>query len=207
MNTTEFSKLTTDDSIYLFELQHDAGIFYFCGVKNVTYKGQAYTPILCEITGLETNISTSQNEPLLSILDNGTIGLLVSSYDNLLGKSIKVRKVRKSLINSTNFFYDVTPENYIISQKTSEIPGKTITFKLKHLGNLRGKIPSRVIYNTCSWKRYRGAGCDYVGVEMYDIANNRTYDPREDVCALTLDACRIRNNQNNFSGVPTINDL
>ena len=199
-----FSDLQSDASIVLFNLNYSGNeVFSFCGVEDVVYKGVPYTAIPCEITGMETNL-TNMSEPQLTLFDNGLLGLLVDTYDNLLGRSIKVRTVRKSLVNSENLFYDVAPSEYIIAQKTSDIPYKSISFKLKHLGSLSGKTPARNIYSTCSWKRYRGAGCEYSGTAMFDLENKPTDNPSEDLCALTLEACQIRNNTDNFSGIPTL---
>jgi phage-related protein len=67
-----------------------------------------------------------------------------------------------------------------------------IEFELSSAFDLMGQqLPNRqIIQNSCPWK-YRGTECAYAGA-AYDINNQPTANPANDVCAKTLTACRTR---------------
>ena len=200
--------LETQKSIYLFELKgNNFDTFYFCGHENIVYLGRSYTPIPCEIKGLSVASTGARAQPVLTVADTGDIGLFAKQYNNFLGFELGVLLIRRDLITQNNPIYTPNKDWYVVAQKTQDTPRQSISWKLTPRATINSQVPGRLLLSTCSWKKYRGVGCNYAGTTMFDINNNPTNNPQDDICSLTLEACKLRNNTQNFSGVPTINDF
>jgi lambda family phage minor tail protein L len=197
--------LAGDKTIHLFKLYSKVANLdklNFCGYEGVTYQGEQYQAIPCEITGYSVSIS-GVVQPTLNVFSK-VISPLIRQYNHLLGWELAVLRIKKSQLAIVNPLVNKPFDIFTIAQKTSEIPGQSVSFKLKPRTNLKGQV-GRPLNATCSWV-YRGAGCEYQGSAMYTATNEITNDKELDICALTLTACRRRNNVENFGGIPTIND-
>jgi lambda family phage minor tail protein L len=196
--------LLESDLIYLFGVTGtNFDPLYFCAHENITFLGTPFQAINCKISGLSSG--SGLNDCQLTIVNNPLLSLLLRQHKNLLGFQVYIWRVSKSSIANSNPLYQSPAQIFTVSQKTNE-SNEEITFKLKPKG-FKNKIPGRILTGNCSWKRYRGAGCDYAGNTMFNINNFPTQNLAEDVCNLSLDACKLRGNQANFSGIPTIDDL
>jgi lambda family phage minor tail protein L len=178
--------------------------FYFCGQTTpITFLGNIYQPLPCDLSSL--SIGNGLNDCQLTIANADLIGALVKRNKDLLNFEVTIWQCSLSQISSPNPLYQNPSQTFIITQKVKQTPTE-ITFKLENRG-FKNSIPGRMITSNCAWKKYRGAGCDYVGAAMFTINNLPTTNPAEDACNLSLDACKLRGNTLNYSGIPTIDDL
>jgi lambda family phage minor tail protein L len=202
---TSIHALEGDKFIHLFRLyskQANLDRFNFCGYENVIYQGEVYEPIPCEIT--DYNVSTNGvTQPNLNVFAK-QISPLIRQHNHLLNWELGVLRIKKSQLSSNNPLFQKPFDIFTITQKTSEVPNKSVTFKLRPRNNLKGQV-GRILSQNCPWV-YRGDGCEYQSAAMFTATNERTNDSNLDICALTLTACRLRNNLDNFGGIPTIND-
>ena len=180
--------------------------FYFCDIEGgAFYNNNTYQYIrYIEVEGLSENASGVDAEPTVTIGDNGTIGLWVTTYQNLLNFRLNIKRIKEKNLNNASGIYSTPGQTYRIAKKLNHIPNKVISFNLKPLATLNMNIPGRLVNTNCTWKRYRGEGCNYTGSAKFTVNNVATTDESLDVCALTMDACTLRGNLHNFSGVPTI---
>lgn len=208
------TSLSDDASIFLFELffwNDPNNPFRFCAYENVRYGGFIYNPLACNISGLSYQNSGIEATPQLSVVDeNKIIGNFIRSQGGIETSEITVRRIKKRALDigtSPNYNYRHPADRYVISAKVSERQGELV-FALRNRATFStSQIPGRIINSTCSWKKYRGEGCNYIGNSMFTAGNIPTADPTLDVCALTLEACIIRNNVDNFSGCPNIDEV
>ena len=203
--------LEDEKSIYLIDLKSPEGIgfdtYCFCGYENVTYNGRAYNylPYL-DVQGLSYSSAGVNAEPQITVPATGLVSLWIRQFNDLTGFEVSIKRIKKRNLASTNPLYTSVPDTFVIDSKTSEIPNELVTFKLVQRATFRNQIPGRILASNCTWKKYRGDGCNYAG-SMFNVNNEQTQNLEEDVCSLTLEACTVRGNNQNFSGVPTIDDL
>ena len=211
---TNLQTLADDETFYLFEMTFTdtaQTLFRFTAMDNVVYGGNIYTAVPCQITGLTYQKGGVDATPQLVIADKaGVLNSFISSLGGIENSQVTIRRVKKRNLDggsTPNFNYRQSPEVYVVSAKVAQ-KGSEITLNLKHKANFSiAHIPGRSINSDCSWKIYRGDGCGYVGTAMYTINNQPTSDSTQDICALTLQACILRGNVDNFSGVPNIDDI
>lgn len=214
MAIPNIENLLDEESIYLFVLFNNSRIgfdpFKFCGYSGVVWGGERYIPIPVSISGLSVNTNGSDPQPTITVGDlKGNIGRLINIFHGIEGSEISVERVKRRLLDggtTPNYLYREPPEVFKVAQKSSQTPSQ-ITYKLKNRIGMKTKIPGRQLNSMCSWKSYRGQGCTYAGVAMFDLNNQPTTDANEDKCALTRKACNLRNNFFNFSGIPTIDNF
>lgn len=213
MSIPNAENLHDEESFYLVDLFNsripELAHISFCGYQNVVYGGIVYNPLPLSITGLNFSTNGAESSPTLTIGDaKGAIGRILSAY-KIEGSAIEIQKVKRRLLDSgatPNYLYRVPPDKFKLVAKLSQT-GNQISYKLLNKGSLRTQVPARLLNNTCTWKQYRGPGCEYGGEAMFTVDNIPTNDPNLDICALTKKACKLRNNYDNFSGVPTINNF
>ena len=213
MSIPNAESLNDEESFYLVDLYNDRipqlARVSFCGYENVVYGGVVYMPLPVNITDLNFSTNGAEASPTLTIGDaRGAIGRLLSSY-KIEGSEIQIQRVKKRLLDNgvtPNYVYRVPPDKFKVVAKLSQT-GNQISYKLLNKGSLRTQIPARILNNTCTWKEYRGAGCEYGGSAMFTVDNIPINDPNLDICALTKKACKLRDNYSNFSGAPTINNF
>ncbi|MEM7578254.1 MAG: hypothetical protein AAF316_00120 [Cyanobacteria bacterium P01_A01_bin.80] len=209
---SEFNLHSKEETSFLFKLIAPETIsfdtFYFCDIPDgANYLGNQYQYLeYLEIKGLNYAIGKSST-PTLSIGDTGLVGLWVSTFNSLLNFEIHIKRINKANLSNQNPVYQTPFDVYKIAQKSNFIPGGVISWKLRRLASLNSKIPGRVLNANCTWKIYRGAGCNYQGDLYFDSNNNPVSDKSQDICALTLEACKLRTNSENFSGIPTIDSF
>ena len=210
---SDFS-LHTKESNFLFRLISPPTVlfdtFYFCDIEGgAEYLGNYYQYLPhVVLKKLSYTISGATTTPTITIGDSGgIIGAWVKSYDNLTNFTLALKRIKQDNLANQNPIYQTPFEEYKIAKKINHIPGQSISFKLRRLASLNSQIPGRLLHSTCSWKQYKGEGCNYVPGRMFDAANNPVYDVKQDICGLNLDACRLRGNTANFSGVPTIDNF
>jgi lambda family phage minor tail protein L len=176
---------------------------YFCGYENVVYGGIKYLAIPCQLENLTYNVE-AEAEPTLTVGDvDGNISRLILMFGELEGFFLGIRKIiRNNLDGGIAADYGATAmEVYVITQLLSRTAYQ-FTYKLQsRVVASTCTIPGRLLAETCTWKKYRGNGCNYTGAAMFDVNNTPTTDKSKDVCALTKNACLARGNYANFSGV------
>lgn len=213
MDIPNAENLNDEESFYLVDLYNaripELARVSFCGYENVIYGGRAYTPIPVSVSDLKFSTNGAESSPTLTIGDSkGAIGRLISSY-KIEGSLVEIQRVKKRLLDNgstPNYLYRVPPDRFKIVAKLSQT-GNQISYKLLNRGSMRTQVPARLLNNTCTWKQYRGAGCEYGGSAMFTVDNLPTSNPSQDICALTKKACKLRNNYDNFSGIPTITNF
>jgi lambda family phage minor tail protein L len=199
-------ELSGDKHIHLFKLSSKNAAnetLYFCGFEGVIYQNIPYEAIPCEISGYNSSTS-GVISPSITVFGK-LISPLIRAYNHLLGWEISVLRIRKAHLNLSNPLAQRPFDIFTVTQKTSEVPGKLVSFKLKPRTNLKGQL-GRQLNANCNYV-YRSHGCEYQGGAMFTANNEITHNSLEDVCALTLTACKLRNNLENFGGIPTINDF
>lgn len=182
---------------------------YFAPHENVIFNGIRYLAIPCQIDNLEYSVE-NEASPSLTIGDaDGVLGRLIITYGELEGLYVAIRKITRDMLDdlNPNAYVSVVPEIYVITQLLSRLPNQ-LTYKLEsRVSGANARVPGRILTDTCTWKKYRGEGCNYTGTAMFDTNNKPTTDTKKDVCALTFKACQARNNTANFSGVVSMKRL
>jgi lambda family phage minor tail protein L len=205
--------LIVDKPFYAFKLykNNDSSFapLYFCGYENIVYGGIKHVAIPCQIENLTYNVDT-EAEPTITIGDvDATISRLILLYGGLEGLYLGIRKlIRRILDDGSVADGGATPlEVFVITQLLNRTPSQ-FTYKLQsRVVATNTTVPGRILTNTCTWKIYRGSDCNYQGTAMFDVNNQPTTDSSRDICALTKQACLIRGNYANFSGIVTMRRL
>lgn len=221
--------------IELFQLelnvaQHGISTTYYfhSGVNqlntDIAWAGQIYAALPFEADGFEWNGQGSLPRPKLRVANIfGTITQLLATLLDENGNQIglegaKVTRIRTlgRYLDAVNFPGGVNPtadpyaewprEIYYIDRKSTETRD-VVEFELASAFDLAGvRAPRRQCVTRCQW-RYRGDGCEYAGTNYFKIDGTVTANPSEDVCAKTIDACKLRFGQDNqlpYGGFPGI---
>lgn len=219
--------LLDDETLYLYVLINPQGTYdpyafwnatninatnfnfqnvHFCNYAGVQYGGIAYTPIPCSISDL-TYTENAEASPTITIGDyQGIIGSILGRTRGIEGCEFSIQRIKRRALDdgaNPNFLYRQAPEIFKVSSLTSRT-SKGLSYKLKPRVTLKDKIPGRTMTQSCSWKQYRGAGCNYNGSAMFDENDNPTSDRSRDICGLTRKSCNLRGNFTNYGGFPSI---
>lgn len=214
---SDLQSLAHDAELYLYQLSgynksSPTDTFNFCNYNGVTFSDTYYTPVPCEITGMQYSSEGALARPKLRLLDvNQLISGLIYFYDGLEGSELKVISTLTKYLDG-EATADATAikidEIYTVSQLTSSIPGKYIEYELSvPIDFIDEQTPARHCMPKCAW-RYRSEECGYVGTSMYDLNNKPTTDPAKDQCSKTVTACTKRFGRNAtlpFGGMPAVN--
>lgn len=159
--------------------------------------------------------STNDERTIAAVYQDNRIKLQESDYSSAtIGDSL--------FIVNQNADENAYVENKFIITKMNSYDDSTVNFNLSNrTTNLLDTLPKRKFYRgTCPWQ-YKGAECKYPSsgsgnipntfpektANGYFTANNaETQDPKLDVCAKSLTACRLRNNSQNFGGFIGVSD-
>lgn len=213
---SDLQKLDIDSEIELFEISnYDAAnpsfIFRFSNHVGVSFGGQIYTPLACEIDGITYSSEGTLPRPRLRLSDaGGYISSLIYSYDGLEGATITIRKTLKQYLDG-----QATPDSsqekprdiFVISHRTREVPGKLIEYELVTAIDFNDEtLPRRICAANCMWRYRDPETCGYAGTNKFTITGAPTNDPAKDICGKSVDDCQLRfpSGAIPFGGFPSI---
>lgn len=202
----DVSSLEIDTEVELFEISEIGGntnqdIFRFSNYNGVLFNANYYAPVPCSIEGVDYTSEGTIPRPKFKISDvDGFISGIINYFGGIEGARLTVRRTLKKFLD-TETTADPLAEKpkdiFIISQKTSEVPGELVEFELSaDIDFVEEFLPRRICSRGCPWI-YRGVGCEYSGTNYFDITNKRVLTLEQDVCAHTVDACQLRFGRNN----------
>lgn len=173
----------------------------------VVWQGETYTPFPIEASGFERNARGTLPRPKLVVANaNGIIGLLVHTYDDLVGAQVTRKRTLGKYLDAVNFVggvnADADPtagwldEVWYIDRKSAETKS-TIEFELAAPWDVAGIVLPRrpVIANVCAWLAiggYRGAQCGYAGGAVAQADDTPTDDIALDRCGGRPLSCALR---------------
>lgn len=222
--TADFQKLTVDGLIHLYELDASklgAGILRFHSHTQsgtIYFKGQAFSAISMQVTGLEMRSDGKASSPTLTFANqidgvNGAMTAYCHQFQDFAGAKLKVISTLAEYLDGRNFSpaqpnprtQESKEQIWYISQKTSH-NAHQITFELANPIDFDGlRIPTRQITNFCHWcvmGNYRGEECGYTGSKMFDEKNNPVTNRLQDKCNGLKSGCKARGNLVRFGGFP-----
>ena len=199
-------ELAQDTFIDLFEVsgynpESSFDKFRFTNHIGIQFANQGYQPIPCQIDSIEYTSDGTQPEPTLSVGDpEGIITDLILLYDNMEGASVRITRTQKRYLDGqpeADPTAIVAQANFLIARREQHIPRELVVFLLANPIDIDGaKTPARICLRNCVW-RYRDPDtCGYNGSARFTLDNRRTLDARQDKCAKSIAACRLRFGEN-----------
>jgi len=228
--SSDIQKASPGELITLFQLDcssfsDEAGTLYFTPsaltTSEIVFDGKTYTPIDIEAEGFEWSGNSAFPNPKLRITNVHLLAsALVITYQDLIGAEVRrIRTFRQYLDNGAtpdpDQIFDI--DVFKVEQKT--IHNQTmIEWKLSTaIDQENALLPSEQLvrdYCTRLYRRnipnstsfdYSKVTCRYAGAAMFTRTNTVTTNPALDVCAKTLNACKLRFGAENplpFKGCP-----
>lgn len=189
--------------------------------RNIIWNGDTFEPLALQVTGLEMNATGKASAPTLAMANNingiqGAISAYCYQFGDFADAKLKVIRTLAKYLDPENFAdgnasadpNESKTQIWYIEQKTSENK-QQVSFELSNPVDFEGQqIPARNITSYCEWcmsGNYRGEECQYIGLQYFTDKNEPTDDPSKDKCRGDLEACRNRNNQENFGGFAASN--
>ncbi len=221
---TDVQQLSVSPIIELYELDLTtipglATVYHWASQVNdvggqVTFGGQAYTPMPISLTGLSKTGKGQIPRPTLTI---GNITRLITAEalanDDLVGAKFTRRRTLKKYLDAINFVGNTNPtadpsaefprEIYYIDRKAKET-SEYVEFELASPLDVHGvRLPGRqVVQNYCPFiYKDAASGCDYTPAGSYWDANDNVTTVGNDVCGHRLTSCKLRN-ASNPNGLP-----
>lgn len=189
--------------------------------QTIVWNGNSYTPVPLEVSGEALTSTGKASQVNLSILNElngvkGAVGAYCKLFKDFRKCPFTIITTKVDYLDAVNFpngnstasTSEQITHVWYVNQRTSENLIQ-VTFELTDPINLTGlKLPVRDISPQCYWSRcglYRsGTGCDYSKADYYDAKGNKVDDPSKDVCPGTVEACKLRFNDDAkpFGGFP-----
>ncbi|HEM8210207.1 MULTISPECIES: phage minor tail protein L [Providencia] len=187
--------------------------------KSIWWQGNEYAAWAYEIKGVAKNSDGSPTKPLLKVSNiDGLVSSLCLQFDDMVQAKVTIYETFSHYLDSRNYAEENPTANpdehfsqvYYIEQKTSEVAGDAVEFRLASPFDLQGMmIPVRQIHNLCFWCMkgdYRsGRGCNYTGNKYFDERGEPVDDPALDKCGGLISDCKKRFGENeplDFGGFP-----
>jgi lambda family phage minor tail protein L len=199
--------------------------YVFLGTNPVRFRGNDYTPLPIEMTGVEWAGTGKLPRPTLRVSNiGGLAAALVIAHGDLLGATVtRIRTLREFLDDGADA--DPTsfsePDIFTIDRKSSQTK-VSIEWECAAKLDFQGlMIPRRVmVRDTCDlvYRAYvtdTSSGtsqfvygtCPYNGGDWFDATDTRVFDPSRDACSHHLQGCLNRFGQTGrlpFGGFPGI---
>lgn len=222
----DIQKLATEALVELFVLDATSlgGTItrFHCGTNqlkvNVVYNGLTYAALPIEVTGFEYNGKGKLPRPLMNVSNvDGLIGVLVDTYDDLIGAKLTRTRTFVKYLDAVNFTGGVNPtadptaifpdDIYYVDRKVSHTK-LIVELELASSFDIIGvKLPRRtMVQRVCLWQ-YRSAECSYVGAPVATVNDLPTSSSLLDVCGKRVDSCKLRFGANGvlpFGGFPGV---
>lgn len=217
------SELDLDAKISLIEISEfnllaPNETLYLCNYTGVSYQNKQYQAIGLEVTGYDLIGQGQIPNPMITV---SNVGRVISNWlyrckttpnYRLEGCTVTRRVTQNKFLdgqpNSGEAITEFTPDIYSLEQVVEETYA-AVKFKLATPFDIENMyLPARLALRTCS-SLYRGSECGYVG-PYYNILNQPTLDPRQDVCSKSLEACETRFGKVNdlpFGGFPGLGNF
>lgn len=176
------------------------------GGSAVSFGGQVYSPHPIKATGFEITTTGSLPRPQIVIanLDN-SFTALVEGHDDLQGGIVtRIRTYGRFLDGGAepDGNAHMPPDVYRLARKTKHTR-QEIQWDMTALIDQEGQsLPGRKVVRDYCDQTYRvwdGAAfdytnvtCPYAGTSYFDLNDDPTVDPAEDVCSKRLGACKLR---------------
>ena len=205
--------------------------FYFHAGTNdlggpVVWQGKTYSPYPVETEGFEASTKGTLPRPRLRAAN--VSGLLTAAnleLGDLVGAKVIRRRTFAAYLDAVNFSAGNAgadpnqhlPDDVFYVERKVSSNNVMVEWELASAMDLEGvQLPARtIVANYCPWRyrSYQNGAMSYVGVQectytagVYFTAQNAsTSDPTKDVCAKTLQACKLRFGQGTvlpFGGFP-----
>jgi lambda family phage minor tail protein L len=189
---------------------------------SITFGGQTYTPFPIAAEGFEWKGGQAPAQPTLSIanLDHAITGYVLS-YGGLIGATVKrIRTYERFIVGGAepdgNAHFPI--DTYRIDRKMVH-NDTLIQWQLASWIDQQGvMLPKRIVIRDYCSLIYRDgsdgsfdyskATCPYTGTNKFTFDNQTTSSVAADICAHTLEACKLRFGDNanlpfgGFPGVP-----
>lgn len=222
----DIQKLATEALVELFVL--DATLLggtitrFHAGTNalngSVVFNALTYNPLPIDITGFEFSSKGRLPRPLMKVSNvDGLIGVLVDTYDDLIGASLTRKRTFVKYLDAVNFTGGVNPtadptavfpdDVYYVDRKSSHTKS-VVELELASSFDIQGvQLPRRTIVGrVCLWV-YRSAECSYVGVPVATMNDVPTSSSLLDVCGKRVNSCKLRFGANGvlpFGGFPGV---
>ena len=197
---SELQSLDHDAVITLFKITNHApdspsAALRFSNCSGVSFDGNPYIAIPCEITGRSLTGEGAPPRPRLAIGDPaGIITKIIDDYE-IDGSTLLVQRTLRCYLDdgsSPDPTALILDSEYMISHRTQHSPGRSVEYELiSPRDYLDQKIPSRYLSNSCAW-RYRSDECGYTGSKYWDAHGDSVGSLEKDACGKSLDDCRLR---------------
>jgi lambda family phage minor tail protein L len=176
----------------------------------ILWQGVEYSPWPIQAAGFERTGDASQPSPTLTVANvDGSISALCILLADLVGAKVKRHRTLFKYLDGqpgADPAAEMPVESWFVEQKTSET-NLNVEFTLSSALDFSGRqLPNRQVLATlCSWT-YRAIECGWTGTTYFDVNNNPTTDPTQDVCSKRLSGCKCRfgaNNPLSYGGFPS----
>lgn len=185
---------------------------------NIIWQGNTYEPIPIDVGNISIDSSGKASSLTLTVSNTindvkGAFGAYCRLFNDFTGCQLKIINTFAKYLDAVNFpngnasaANECNIQLWFVNQRTSENILQ-ISFELTDPVNHAGvKIPMRDITSYCHWAllgNYRsGDGCKYTGAAMFDVNDNPTNDPTNDICGARYKSCKLRfgDKPNDFGG-------
>lgn len=141
----ESLKLTADGlaSLYTLTFKDNSTVIRFCNTETITWRGDEYEGIACQLTGESYAASEEENRPKLSVLNPAGV-FNQPAMDGFLEMAILVRKrvLRSHLEGNVNLFQQ---RMWYVSRVLDVIADQALTLELRNMTEgPNHQIPARM---------------------------------------------------------------
>ncbi len=168
-----------------------------------------YTPLPCQIEGLDYDGSGRLPRPTLTVADiTGNLGALLRALKDINGAYLITRFTWARFLDPDNFragnpsfnpHMEFNREIYIFNRKADDCPGEYLVFELCSALDLDGQvIPIHTYQATICDNEYGGELCnwDAAAAGRYYDQNNQPCTPDKDICSRRISGCEVRHGTN-----------
>ena len=170
---------------------------------SVIWQGNTYAAMPVEVSGFELTGKGKLPRPTMRMQNvDGLIGVLVDTYDDLIGTVVTRKRTFVKYLDAINFTGGVNitadptaafPDDvYAINRKVSHSK-LAIEFELTSSFDVHGVLLPRrqIIQHVCLWQ-YRSAECSYAGGAVAKADDTPTGDINLDACGKRILSCQRR---------------
>lgn len=222
---SELQLLELDSSVTLVELDLrpvNEGIIRLTNQSDygdsVYHDTFAYIPCPLTMTGFRHNSQGTVARPTLtfSLIDLALRDIALGEFEsedqiNAIENRLHGQTVYRKQILARHLDNGSTPnplgvyrhDQYLIDSLS--ISGDVVEVSLVSPNDQQGRNIPAENYNadTCRFN-YRGSRCKYAGTDYFNSTNTPTIDETQDQCSKSLKGCRLRGNEANFGGFPSL---
>lgn len=200
---SESQKLRPSDEIELFELSRynpnsPFDTYYFSNASGVVFDDVTYSPLNCQIEGIEHNSEGKAAQPKLTLTDvsfqgKSIISDLILRFNGLENAILKYRTTLRMYLSgqqTSNPLGVTKPKKFYVRQVSRMVPAKEIEVNLTTaLGMVDSVGFGKLLMPRCRYV-FEDDQCTYSGTKMYDVYGNPTLDEKKKGCGKSVTNCR-----------------